>query len=64
MIIQPLKPNWKVDEDSAVDAQKQIKDRVNSEDNYTWCKGFPCVKSEDITGRAGEPIFKGTDVSF
>ncbi len=47
-IIYPLKNGWKVDEDSAIDAQEQIRRRVNSEDNNTHCKGYPIVKSEDI----------------
>lgn len=46
-IIQPLKTPWKIDEDKGFVAD-QIKDRVNSEDNYTWCKGYPIIKTDDI----------------
>lgn len=46
-IIQPLKDNWSIDEDEGF-VQDQIKDRVNSEDNYTWAKGFPIIKIKDI----------------
>ena len=44
--IQPLKQNWKLDEDG--DTAQQIKDRVNSEDNYTHCKGYFLVEFRDI----------------
>lgn len=46
-IIQPLKPQFKIDEDKGFIAD-QIKERVNSEDNYTNCKGYPLIKEEDI----------------
>lgn len=42
-VIYPLKQNWRIDEDSSVDVQTQIKERVNSEDNYTNCKGYPLI---------------------
>lgn len=52
--IQPLKPNFKLDENySAID---QIRELVRSEDNYDHCKGYPAIKSTDIKGRAGAPI--------
>ena len=47
MIIQPLKNNWKISEDAGW-IPDQIKDRVNSEDNYSWSKGYPLIKEEDI----------------
>lgn len=46
--IQPLRNHWKVDEDSAVPAEEQILQRVNSESWYTCCKGYPNIKVEDI----------------
>lgn len=54
-IIQPLKTTFKIDEDVG-DVPEQIKNRVESEDNYTWCKNYPLIKSEDITGKLGQPI--------
>ena len=45
--IQPLKDNWSIKEDEGWVAD-QIKNRVNSEDNYTNARGFPLIKSEDI----------------
>lgn len=41
--IQPLKNGWRVDENKGFVAD-QIKDRVNSEDLYTWAKGYPLIK--------------------
>jgi hypothetical protein len=41
--IQPLKPNWKI-EDGYAD---HFKERTNSEDNYTNCKRFPLTETED-----------------
>ena len=46
-IYQPLKDHWKLDEDAGC-IDVQISNRVNSEDNYTWAKGYPLIKSEDI----------------
>lgn len=46
-IIKPLKSHFKIDKDKGF-VQDQIKDRVNSEDNYTWAKGFPIIKIKDI----------------
>lgn len=51
-LAQPLKPQFKINEDEGF-VQDQIKNRVNSEDNYTWCKNYPLIKSEDITGKLG-----------
>ncbi len=51
--IQPLKNNWKVDEDLGFVAD-QIKERVRTEDNYTWAKNYPLLRSEDIKGRLGK----------
>ena len=45
--IYPLKDNWKIDEDKGFVAD-QIKQRVDSEDWYTHCKGYPIIKVEDI----------------
>lgn len=53
-MINPLKDNWKVDEDKGF-VQQQIKDRVNSESWYTFCKGYPNIKSKDIKGKIGKP---------
>ena len=44
----PLKNNWRIDEDSSVDVQEQIRRRVNAEDTNTWAKNYPILKSEDI----------------
>lgn len=41
--IQPLKDHWKIEEDKGY-VPDQIKERVNSEDWYTHCKGYPLVK--------------------
>ncbi len=38
-IIPPLKTHWKIDEDKGF-VRDQIQERVNSEDNYTWAKGY------------------------
>lgn len=46
--IQPLKLNWRIVEDKGW-VMEQIKARVNSEDNYTFCKGYPLIRSEDIS---------------
>lgn len=40
--IQPLQQSFKINEDAG-DVQQQIHDRVQSEDNYTWAKGYPLV---------------------
>lgn len=53
--IQPLKPNWKIDEDAGF-VPDQIRERVRSEDNYTWGKGFPLIKR--VLGRLGKPILE------
>lgn len=45
--IQPLKDNWRVDEDAGF-IQDQIKERVRSEDWYTQCKGYPIIRTKDI----------------
>lgn len=47
-IIQPLKPNWKIDKDSSIHPVEQIRQRVRSEDNLTFCLGWPIIKSKDI----------------
>ncbi len=44
---QPLKDHWKIDEDKGFVAD-QIKARVDSEDWYTHCKGYPIIKDTDI----------------
>lgn len=46
--IQPLENGWKIDEDKGF-VQEQIQERANTESNYMWAKGFPIIKSEDIT---------------
>ena len=45
--IQPLKQQFKIDEDKGF-VPDQILERVRSEDNYTWSKGYPLIKKEDI----------------
>lgn len=55
-IIQPLRRNWKVDEDSAESPIEQIRERVRSEDWNTLCKGYPVIKSEDVCGNLGKPV--------
>lgn len=52
-MIQPLKTQFKIDEDKGY-VPDQIQDRVNSESNYEWAKGFPIIRSEDIK-RGGAP---------
>ena len=54
-ITQPLKNNWKIDEDAGL-VPDQIQERCDSESWYTYCKGFPNIKQEDIKGRLGNPI--------
>lgn len=54
--IQPLKENWRVDEDSSIHPVDQIKERVRSESWYTSCKGYPNIREEDVTGKLGKPI--------
>jgi len=41
--IAPLKSPWAIDEDAGF-VPDQIKARVDSEDWYTHCKGYPLVK--------------------
>lgn len=55
-IYQPLRSNWHVDEDSAVPVVDQITERVDTEDMYAHCKGYPLIRSEDIVGRIGKPL--------
>ena len=45
-IYQPLKNNWKFIE--GIDTKDAILERVNSEDNYTYCKGYPLIRESDI----------------
>lgn len=53
--IQPLKPQFKIDEESGY-IPDQIRERVRSEDIYTWAKGYPLIRNEDIKGRLGKPV--------
>lgn len=46
-IYQPFRNPYKINEDAGF-VQDQIQDRVNSEDNYIWAKGYPLIRSEDI----------------
>lgn len=46
-LIQPLTNDWSISEDKGF-VPDQIKERVNSEDNYTWAKNYPLIKSKDI----------------
>ena len=48
MIYQPLKTPWAIDENSSVSVVEQIQDRVNTESWYTFCKGYPNIREEDI----------------
>ena len=53
--IQPLKNNWRVEEDAGF-VKDQIHDRVQSEDLYMWAKGYPIIRTADIKGRIGQPV--------
>lgn len=53
--IQPLRNKFVLDEDRGF-VRDQIQQRVNSEDNFTWCKNFPLIKQDDIKGKLGEPL--------
>lgn len=44
MKILPLKNNWLHPEIT----KDEIKERVNSEDNFTWARGYQLIKEEDI----------------
>jgi len=57
MEIKPLKQNWKINEDLGF-VPDQIRDRVNSESNYVWAKGYPNIKQEDISGKLGRPLLE------
>lgn len=46
MTIQPLKTEFKIDEEKGF-VPDQIKSRVNSEDWYTNCKRYPLTETED-----------------
>mgnify|MGYP001579839393 CR=1 FL=1 len=53
-IIQSLTDNWSIEEHQGdVGA---IQERVDSESNYTFCKGYENIKSNEVEGRAGEPL--------
>jgi hypothetical protein len=54
-IIQPLRQNWKIDEDSGESVADQVLERVRSEDWNHHCKGFLIIQEKDITGRLGKP---------
>lgn len=56
-IIQPLRNGWKIEEDKGF-VPDQIIERVQSEDWYTFCKGYPLIKQEDISGRLGKPLLE------
>ena len=55
-IIQPLRRNWKIDEDSGESVADQIIERCRSEDWNHHCKGFSIIQEKDITGRLGQPL--------
>ena len=61
--IQSLKNGWRINEDLGF-VTEQIKDRCNSEDNYAWAKGYPIIKSEDISGKLGKPLLDLEDKSI
>lgn len=44
--IQPLKDHWKIDEEKGY-VPDQIQERVDSEDWYTYCKGYPLTSVAD-----------------
>lgn len=46
-IIQPLRENFSIDEDKGY-VSDQIKERVQSEDLYTWAKGYPLIKEVKV----------------
>ena len=54
-IIQPLSNGWKLNEDLGF-IQAQIHERVNSEDNFTHCRGYPLIKSNEVEGKLGKPL--------
>ena len=41
-VIPHLKDNWKIDDQG--DVKEQIRQRVNSEDNFTWARRYPLIK--------------------
>ena len=53
-VIQPLKTPWRIDEQQG-NVKEQIRDRVNSEDNYTWAKGYPIIRTKDIKRLTKKP---------
>ncbi|MCK9370960.1 hypothetical protein M0R04_13700 [Candidatus Dojkabacteria bacterium] len=45
--IQPLKQNWHIqEEECGVSVRDQIRERVNTESNVEWCKGFALTEEE------------------
>ncbi len=46
-IIYPLKDNWKVKEDEGF-VHDQREKRVQSEDWFTQCRGYPIIKNGDV----------------
>lgn len=57
--IQPLKKKWKIDEDAGF-VPDQIRERVRSEDNYTFAKNYPLIKLEDIKKYGINKSFKNS----
>jgi hypothetical protein len=53
---QPLRNGWRIDERTEF-VKDEIAERVRSEDVYTWAKGYPLIKVEDVKGKAGKPIW-------
>lgn len=44
--ILPLKQQWKPEH--IIFTKEEIVERCRSEDNYTWARGYPLIKNEDI----------------
>jgi hypothetical protein len=53
---QPLRNNWAINEDSGVPVVDQIRERVNAEDWFTNCKGYPLIK--EVQGKLGRPLLE------
>ena len=51
-IIAPLKQTWKLEDN--IYYKDRIAERVNSEDNFTHCRGYPLTS--ELKGKLGKPI--------
>ena len=59
--IYPLKTNFCLDEDKGF-IQDQIQERCQSEDFYTYAKGYDLIK--EVKGRAGVPKPQEQQLSY